>query len=359
LKIQTEEERQAGNDEGKGSTRSYTRHQPTGETDRLIISFESDPAPLDVDRDVARYAGARRVEVPGRPGLLLPIVRGRTESTVVWGLGPNVLVQVRGSGVTDDELLRFARGDIPDGFRESIGSDEGSLPPPTPRRYEVGTTPFRGPAAYLASGLPTVRILAMWDEPLSPGTAETVRGHPGVLSTNGAETRLAWLERPGLLVTVTGTNVGPDDVRRVALGLREQSMEEVLGRASVRRTLLARGRLASGPYELWIAGGATGPCLELVARSVTHTCSPDITATIADTPMSIREGVASGPVVPEAARVRLELAGGKSVETEAVGASAGQGAAFYVVDLPRDFGRVVAVVALGPDGQVLRRSPAE
>jgi len=75
--------------------------------------------------------------------------------------------------------------------------------------------------------------------------------------------------------------------------------------------------------------------------------------------MSISEGVASGPVVAEATRVRLELAGGRAVETEAVGASAGQGAAFYVVDLPPDFVRVVAVVALGPQGQVLRRSPAE
>ena len=87
-----------------------------------------------------------------------------------------------------------------------------------------------------------------------------------------------------------------------------------------------------------------------------RSCSSDPTATIADLAISIGLGVAYGPVVAEAARVRLELAGGRTVETDAVGAAAGQGAAFYVVDLPPDFGRVVAVSALGPAGQVLRRT---
>ena len=50
---------------------------------------------------------------------------------------------------------------------------------------------------------------------------------------------------------------------------------------------------------------------------------------------------------------------GRAVETPAIGADSGQGAAFYVIDLPADFGSVVAVVALGPNGQVLRRTLVE
>ncbi len=378
LRIRTEEERHAGNDEerhagndeGKGSTRHYVRNRITGESDSLLLSVEDDAAPLDVDRDVARYAGARRIEVQGRPGLLLPPVAGRTEATVAWSLGPGQLTQVRGTGVTEEELLTFARGvvppplldatPVPAGFRESTRREGASLPPPTPRRYQVGTTPFRSAATNPASTPAAVRILAMWDEALAPGTAETVRGRPGVLSTSGAESSLAWLERPGLLVTVTATNVALDDLRRVAAGLREQSVDEVLRRPGGARVLLGRGELESGSYELWVTGGPLGPCLELArSQSVGRTCSSDLTATIADLPISIGMGVAYGPVVAEAARVRLELAGGRTVETPAVGAAAGQGAAFYVVDLPPEFGRVVAIVALGPDGQVLRRTPVE
>lgn len=368
LGIQTEEERQAGNDEGSGSSRSYTRNLPTGVTDRLILSVEEPAAPLDVDRDIARYAGARRVDVQGRPGLLLPLVGGRTEVTLAWSPGPGQLVQLRGTGLSADELSTFAQRvvlpprldatPVPEGFRESIRRDGSALPPPTPRRYEVGTTPFRGAATNPASMLPAVHIRAMWDEPLTPGTPEAVRGRQGVLSTNGANTTLDWLERPGLLVTVTATNVGLEDVRRVAAGLREQGVDEVLRRPPGARVLIGRGQLEGGPYELWSTGGPSGPCLELTrSGSVGRHCTTGLTATLADLPISIGLGVAYGPVVPGAARVRLELAGGRTAETSAVGAEAGQGAAFYVVDLPPDFGRVVAVVALGPDGRVLLRTP--
>jgi len=370
LRIETEDERQAITDAGAGSTRSYTRNLPTGQSDRLLLSLQTDATPFDADVEVPRYPGARRIEVQGRAGLFLPVVGGRREAIVVWSPGPRQLAQVRGVGLSDDELSTIAQGFVPglDGtpvpatFRGSIGRAPGSSPPAVPRRYEVGTIPFRGPAAYPGSGLPAVRVLAVWNDPLPPGTPETARDRPATLSTNGADTSLAWLERPGLLVTVTGTNLGVDDVRRVAAGLREQSIDEVLARVSVRPVTVARGSIdrTNETYELRTASGPAGLCLDLLLRTLARSCSSDVTATFADLPVSIgQDGVAFGAVVPEATRVRLELAGGRTLETPAVGADAGQGAAFYVVTLPPDYGRVEAVVALGPNGQVIRRTPVD
>lgn len=370
LRIATEEEREVVPDAvaGAGSTRSYTRSGPTGQTDRLILSLQVGAAPIDIDAEVGRYAGARRVEVHSRPALLLPIVPGRTEATVAWSPNGGQLAQVRGVGLSDDELLTVAQRlvpfgldqtPVPEGFQGSGGRPSGALPPPVPRRYQIATTPLRGPATNPSYPVPAVRVVAVWNDPLPPGVPETVRGRPASLSTAGADTTLAWFERPGLLVTVTGTNLRLEDVVRVATGLREQSLDEVVSRPGGARVLLGRGQLAGGPYELWVTGGPGGLCLELTRQSVAHTCRFDLTATISDLPISIALGVAFGPVVPTAATVRLELAGGRAVETPAIGADSGQGAAFYVTDLPADFGSVVAVVALGPNGQVLRRTLVE
>ncbi len=366
LRIVTEEERQVHLDAGTGSTRSYTRNLRTGESDLLLLSLQTGAAPLDVEAELARYAGARRIEVQGRPGLFLPVVRGRGDAVVAWSPAPGQLAQVAGSGLSEDELSTIAQGfvptldptPVPEAFRANGPLGRGSLPPPVPRRYEIGTAHLRGPAAYPASGRPAVRVLAIWNDPLPPGSPETVRGRPAVLSTNGADTSLSWFERPGLLVTVTGAALGVDDVRRVAAGLREQSHEEVLARASVRTVTVARGQLSGVPYELRVVGGDSGPCVELVMRTAARSCSPHLTGTLADLPITISEGpVAFGAVVREATRVRLELAGGRTVETADIGVADEQGAVLYVAALPPDFGRVVAVVALGPNGQVLRRTP--
>jgi hypothetical protein len=366
LRIQTAEERPATSDGGTGATRSYTRDSPSGDVDRLTLSYQVGRAPLDVETELARYAGARRMDVRGRPGMFLPIVQGRTEATVVWSPATGQLAQIRGVGLSDDELSGIAQGfvafgldatPLPEGFRGSIVRPTGSLPPPVPRRYELATTPIRGPASNPEVVVPAVRVAATWDDPLPPGVPETVRGRPAALSTNGPDTTLAWLERPGLLVTVTGTNLGLDDVWRVATGLREEGVEEVLSRPSGVPVIVARGTLDAGPYQLRVTGGAAGLCLELAySSSVARTCTSDPAARVADLPISLGKDATFGAVVPEAARVRVELAGGRSVETDAVGAAAGQGAAFYAVVLPADIGQVVAVVALGGDGQVLRRT---
>ncbi|HVL06157.1 MAG TPA: hypothetical protein VM388_09215 [Acidimicrobiales bacterium] len=54
----------------------------------------------------------------------------------------------------------------------------------------------------------------------------------------------------------------------------------------------------------------------------------------------------------------MELAGGRSVETEALGGDTGQNAAFYVAALAPGDARVEAVVAIGAGGEVLRRTTA-
>ena len=119
------------------------------------------------------------------------------------------------------------------------------------------------------------------------------------------------------------------------------------------------GTLDGGPYELWPRAGPRAHAWNWPTGACRTRCGPDLTPDVADLPISIGWTWRSGRWCAEAARVRLELAGGRTMETPAVGAAAGQGAAFYVVALPPDFGRVVAVVALGPNGQVLRRTPVE
>jgi hypothetical protein len=295
------------------------------------------------------------------------VLAGRAEAIVEWSPGPGQLAQVKGAGVTDEELSTVAQGllppprldatPLPAGFQEVIRRDGASLPPATPRGYEVGTTPQRGPARNPGVPVPSVRILAVWGEALPAGETALVRDRPAIVTTGGTEVTVAWLERADLRVSVTGTDLGLDDVRRIAAGLREQSVDEILARPSGARVIVARGELGGIAYELRARGGSPGACLELARGSLAITCASGMTATVADLRISIGMGVAFGPVSAEAASVRLELAGDTSVETEALGAPAGLGAAFYVVALAPDFGRVVAVVALGPDGHVLRRTP--
>ena len=157
-------------------------------------------------------------------------------------------------------------------------------------------------------------------------------------------------------MTVTGTNVGLDDVRPVAEGLREVGADEVLARPKEQRVVVATGELAGRPYELRSFGSPSGPCLQLSYGWSGLTCASDPAAPVADLTVSTGLGVAFGTVVPGAARVRLELGTEPAVETDAVGAGAGEGAAFFVAPLP-DRARVSAVVALAPDGGVLRRTP--
>jgi hypothetical protein len=160
-----------------------------------------------------------------------------------------------------------------------------------------------------------------------------------------------------LVVTVTGTNVDTDDVRRIATELRELSVEEVLIRPTGAPAVLARGEGAGVPYELRIRTGPSGPCLELVHNWVQSQCSGDPMPAVVEFQGAIFQGMAYGSVVLDAASVRIELDGGRVVDTVPVGRAAGVGTAFFVADVPPD-ARLVAVAALGPDGQVLRRTPA-
>jgi hypothetical protein len=321
----------------------------------LVVSRQTGGAAVNVDLDVARYAGAREVDVAGHPALLLSSVAGRDEASVSWSPAPGQLAQVQGFGLSDDDLLAAAAGRLPDGFTELQRDDAEAFPPPTPRRFTATTSPMRGPAT--APGTPAVAITAAWDQPLPAGTAaDPVRAHRAVRSVAGADTSLSWIERPGLLVTVTGTNVGLDDVRRVAEGLREVSADDVLARPSEQRVVVATGELAGRPYELRSFGSPSGPCLQLSYGWSGLTCASDPAAPVGDLTVSTGLGVAFGTVVPGAARVRLELGTEPAVETDAVGAGAGEGAAFFVAPLS-DRAKVSAVVALGPDGGVLRRTP--
>ncbi len=367
MRIATEQEYLAFPAQPAGRFRTFIRRGPQPiDGDSLTISLQDGAPALDIDTAVARYPGAARRDVQGRPALYLPTVSARSGATLVWSAAPGRLAQVTGVGVTESELASVAGGfqlpprldatPVPLGFAEVTRNDTHAYPPPVPLRFTADTRPLQG-SSVLAEA-PWVSIGALWDAvaPAGQPTAP-VRGHPAVKSKEGTETTLWWTERPGLMVSVTGTKVSIDDIRRVAVGLREQSVEEVLGRPTGEKVVLARGEAGGTPYELRTHGGPSGPCLELAHGGLFSSCSSDPAARVADFTLSIGGGMAFGPVVAEATSVRLELAGGQSVEAVTVGRDAGQGAAFYVVALPPEASRVEAVVALGAGGQVLRRTP--
>lgn len=367
LQVRVEQEWAAGNPATRGSSRTYIRRGPTaGEQDVVTISLEEGAPALDVDVEVARYAGARRATVQGWPALFLDRVAARDESALLWSPAPGQLAQVRGSGVPEEELTGLAEGflpppqldatPVPAGFAELQRSDDRSFPAPVPRQYALNTLPMRGGAR--PEGTPSVQVIAAWGGTVPAGTTTaTVRDRPGVVSGEDAKTVLTWSERPGLVVSVTGTNVGLADVRRIASGLREQSVEEVEARATGASVRLAHGELGGTPYALRTWAGGSGRCLELAHGPVTSACSADPMRDVVDFPGSIAHGMAFGSVLLDAASVRLELDGGLTVDTAAVGKAAGMGTAFYVVAVPAEATRVRAVVALGPAGEELRRTP--
>lgn len=368
LRVSAEQEWAAADrPEAAGWTRTYSRRGPlAGDQDVVTISLQKDAPALDVDAEVARYAGARRTTVQGRPAVFLGLVAARHDAALVWSPVPGRLAQVLGSGVSDDELAGVAEGllppphldatPLPQGFTEIQRSDGRAYRSAVPRRYAVNTLPLRGPAR--PEGTPSVQVISAWGGTVPEATTTVaVRDRTGVVTGAGTETVLTWSERPNLVVSVTGTNVELDDVRRIALGLREQSVEEVEARPTGAQVLLAHGELGGTRYELRTRGGGSGRCLELAHGMVSSACSGDPMQDVVDFRASISEGMAFGSVLLDAAGVRLELDGGLTVETEAVGKAAGAGTAFYVVAVPPEATSVRAVVALGPAGEEIRRTP--
>ena len=370
LRVSVEQEWGAGDAaSAEGWTRTYIRRGPlAGDQDVVTISLQEGAPALDVDVEVARYAGARRTTVQGRPALSLAPVPGRHDAALVWSPALGRLAEVAGSGVSDDELAGVAEGflppprldatPLPEGFTEIQRSDGRAYPAAVPRHYALSTLPLRGPPR--PEGTRSVQIVAAWGGTVPAArTTVAVRDRTGVVSGEGPETVLTWSERPDLVVSVAGKNVDLDDVRRIAVGLREQSVEEVEARPTGAHVLLSSGELGGTRYELRTMGGVSGRCLELAHGSVTRACSGDPLKDVVDFPASLSGGVAFGSVLRDAASVRLELDGGLTVDTPAVGTVAGVGTAFYVVPVPPEATRVRAVVALGPGGEELRRTPVD
>lgn len=366
LRVQTEQEWGAGRAApGPGWTRTYIRRGPfAGDQDVITISLEEGAPALDVDAEVARYAGARPATVQGFPALLLGLVAARHQAALVWSPGPGRLAQVLGSGVSEAELAEVAESFLEpprldattllEGFTELQRSDARAFPAAVPRHYAVGTLPLRGGAR--PEGTPSVQIVAAWGGTVPAGaTTVAVGDKTGVVTGAATETVVTWLERSGLVVSVAGKNVGLDDVRRIASALREQSIEEVAARPAGAPVRLAHGDIGGSPFELRARSGSSGRCLELVHGPVTSACSADPLQDVVEFRGSIAQGLAFGSVPLAAASVSLELAGDQVVETMPVGKEAGLGTAFYVAAVPPD-ARLLAVVALGADGQVLDRA---
>lgn len=367
LRVQVEEETTASEGTSPGWSRVYVRRGPfAGDQDILVISLEDGTPALDVDTEVSRYAGARRMVVQGRPAVLLGLVAARREAVLVWNPAPGRTAQVRGTGVSEEELAGVAEGllppplldatPLPEGFSELQRSDEHPFPAAVPRQYALDTRGLRGGAA--REGSPSVQIISAWGATVPAGRATvTVRDRTGVVTGDGPETVLTWSERPDLVVRVTGRNLGLDVVRRIATELRELSVDEVLARPTGAPVVLARGELGGTPYELRTSRGASGACLELVHDWMATRCSAGPTEDVVDFGGSVSQGVAYGSVLLDATAVRLELDGGQAVETVPVGKEAALGTAFYVAAVPPG-ARLLAVVALDAGGQVLRRTPA-
>jgi hypothetical protein len=365
LRIATEQEWAPGRT-AAGWTRTYVRRGPLEHNDFVTISLEEGAPALDVDLEVSRYAGARPATVQDQPAVFLGLVAARHQMALVWSPTPGRLAQVLGSGVTEEELAGVADGfrlpprldatPVPDGFTEMERADDRAYPAAVPRQYAVHTLPLRGPSR--PPGTRSVLVTAGWAGELpAVGTPVDVRNTTGVVTTEAEKTVLTWSERPGLVVSVTGSSVALDDVRRIASELREQSVEEIVARPAGASVVLARGESKGLPWELRTMAGPSGPCLRMVHNWVQEQCGGGPLVDVPTFESTIFQGLAFGPVALEAAAVRIELDGGRTVDTVPVARSASLASAFYVADVPPD-SQLVAVVALGPDGQVLRRTPA-
>lgn len=71
----------------------------------MVALRERDP---DVDAEISRYTGARRVDVADHPALLLPRLAARPASVVVWAPSAGELAWVTGSVVGDDDVVATA-----------------------------------------------------------------------------------------------------------------------------------------------------------------------------------------------------------------------------------------------------------
>jgi hypothetical protein len=358
-------------------------NDPSGNGDVISTSFSTDAPALDVDSEVSRYPGARKVEVQGQAALFLPPVTARRGWVVAWAPARGQLAQVTvnatgrvggGAGLGDDGVLELAESlrlpeldgtPLPAGFalRRGQAYDSRSLAPPVPRQWlatysDVSREHHATGIAPNAANRRSVTITSSWRSGLPSGAStKAVRGHDAVAPSSPDGYRsLSWEERPGLQVTVTGERLAEDELRRVAEGLREQSVDEVLSRPSGSPAVVGSAEVAGTTYELVTSRRPTGICVELrgardAGRGIA--CGFDPAAAMLRLEITTRgePRIMFGMARPAASRVRVEFPGSEPVQAKVFSA---EEATYWLAALP-DEQPVTAVVALDAGGRVLER----
>ncbi|MDQ2826308.1 MAG: hypothetical protein M3Y04_05035 [Actinomycetota bacterium] len=361
-----------------GRFRSWTAPPTGGQPVHLNASWISDAPTLDVDAEVARYVGARRVEIQGQPALFLPQLSARPAPVLAWQPLPGQMVTVSGTAVADDDVLATAQGlrvpeleasSLPTGFDPVPQSSEMAQPVPVPRRYSlyygVGGSPDAATALTPQPTGPALSISARWGEPLAPAapSAGEVRGHPAVAPPQGPDqagtVALAWIERGDLQVQMSASGIDETELRRVAEGLRERSAAEVLAQDSTAAVASA----TAGGTSYTLRTSTQPGCLQLIGdgNRITAACGFDPGA---DGVSVLVSAVAKGdgpsrPVVvglvrADAAGMRVVFPDGNYVAGSVAPAAAGSATTLYAVEMPQA-AAVAAVVAVDRAGTELAR----
>lgn len=332
--------------------------------------------------EVLVYAGTPAVAPPGETLLVegerVPIQRGSDGNTMlIWEEDGDRQVHVATSGLSSVELVALVASLRPGPAETANPALPARFVPAPPsvtatgpevsviRQAWVGSGPNRGFKIAVAEDSALSLESLAWRYPGARPT--TVRGQPGVVF-DGRRRELAWLERPGAVVTLESEGLTVSQLRGVAERLRpidQAAWERLVAAAQAvsdpqpirgPATVVATGERGGSKWEakVYELAGAGDPavCLEVASLDLCHQLH-----------LAVRGvgGLYHGPdfltgtVGREVARLQVVFADGRTVDAQPVGREAGFPMAFLVVPLG-DGERPELVVALDGEGRELSRS---
>ncbi|MCU1452736.1 MAG: hypothetical protein JWN46_882 [Acidimicrobiales bacterium] len=352
-------------------------------------------------------SGTLQVDVAGQKGYLLhggsgvstlgASVHGRVVVLLAKDVDDRALVRLAGTVSVHGTRAGLDAGALPAGWR-ALGEDPqpalyGALSSISGfagigAAYEAGT----GSVASGSNQSPLVAVTTVRGDDVALAVARLVGGPAEVVSVGGRRAVVTdnrfmtgstplvvtWVDRPGEVVQVAGTNVGRADLVRVAQGVRVASDQEwrELGRRTNLGELspspgtveVGRGTFPSGIAWVLFAkpapagdGGSASPDLRVdvtaagsavSASGSTVGSGPDQSPGLRSTTATLTTGghrFVYGLAGPRLARVQLRSAGGIVAEGAAVGTGATRGWAFEIPPTIAD-GAVLQLVGLAADG---------
>lgn len=329
---------------------------------------------LEADR-LTSGDGREEIVVEGEP---VDVQRGPDDNTMLlWEEDSGLSVHVAAYGLGDSDLVDLAASlrpgpaasatpDLPAGVVPLPATVQ--LPPDDAPRSTQQWINASGDSFTLAIGehasLDTEAL--RWSFPAARPT--TVRGHEGRVS-GGELRRLAWLERPGALVTLDSNSLTVADLGTIAVGLRslDEAQWEALAateetdlalRKRGRATIIAAGEREGSPWEALVYGleerVVPAVCLEVGGQDICYQATgvsrSGMSALLAS------GGFITGVTAADVDRVEARLPDGRVLDVEPLGVDLelSLSIGFIVIPLPADLASAT-VVAFDGEGRELGR----